>query len=521
MSESNKANDTQPGSSALQVSSVSDRGLNEKRPLNEDSFLADRERGIFSVADGVGGAEAGEVASQTAIEVLDEAFRHRVDGADIEDLMELAIQRANASIHQMAQDHVKFSQMATTIVALHVKGNIATIGHVGDSRLYRLTPAGQLLRETDDHSVVEEEVRAGRMTAEQAANHPSKNVISRALGAESDVEVDMKVIEVDDGTEFLLCTDGITRHIPDNELRQLLLQHDDLAAACEELKRICYERGAEDNLTAVIVSVGNPIPVGERNNDLQKTISPDAPVSAAELGSDTVETFLPPSRTAFPASPATAAAPLSAEAAIQHRLDVAAAPPPRSGVERTMTRLFLLVLFFGVLAAAFYAGRKYKGQIPYVDQSAPATADASPVPTVGDDPMLKFERARREVDNDPSTWLSTQLKNELARQAIAQPLESNDGEFLYLYGRASLLTGNNDEAARAFDAAITRANLASPQANATLKKEATLGLAAIALKSDKDRAAAQSRFDEIMRPLPSPASTSPSPSPSSSPSLTP
>ena len=113
---------------------LSDRGLNERRPLNEDSFLADRDRHIFAVADGVGGAEAGEVASQTAIEVLDEAFRHQLDGADIEDLMELAIQRANASIHQMAQDHAKFSMMATTIVALHLDGNVATIGHVGDSR---------------------------------------------------------------------------------------------------------------------------------------------------------------------------------------------------------------------------------------------------------------------------------------------------------------------------------------------------------------------------------------------------
>jgi serine/threonine protein phosphatase PrpC len=520
MSESNKSNGTQPAWPALQVSAVSDRGLNEKRPLNEDSFLADRERGIFSVADGVGGAEAGEVASQTAIEVLDEAFKHRLEGADIEDLMELAIQRANASIHQMAQDHVKFSMMATTIVALHVKGNIATIGHVGDSRLYRLTPAGQLLRETDDHSVVEEEVRAGRMTAEQAANHPSKNVISRALGAESDVEVDLKVLKIDEGTEFLLCSDGITRHIPDHELRELLLKHDDLTTACEELKRICYERGAEDNLTAIIVSVGDPIPADERNSDLQKTISPEASVLAAagkEPRADTIETFLPPSRTAFPGSPVTAATPAVTEPVIENRLNVAATPPPRSGVERTMTRLFLLVLFFGVIAAAFYAGRKYKGQIPYVDQSSTTTsAEASPVPTVGDDPMLKFERARREVDNDPSTWLSTQLKTELTRQAIAQPLESNDGEFLYLYGRASLLTGNNDEATRAFDAAITRANLASPQANATLKKEATLGLAAIALKSDKDRASAQSRFDEILRPLPSPAS-----SPSSSPSLAP
>src|SRR6476660_1262644 len=181
----------------VQSAALTDRGLNERRPLNEDALLHDRERGIFSVADGVGGAEAGEVASQTAIEVLDEAFRHKEDDADIEDLMELAIQRANASIHKMAQEHAKFAMMATTIVALHIKGNIATIGHVGDSRLYRLGPDGHLYRETEDHSVVEEEVRAGRMTAEQAANHPSKNIISRALGADDDVEVDLKVIEVE------------------------------------------------------------------------------------------------------------------------------------------------------------------------------------------------------------------------------------------------------------------------------------------------------------------------------------
>ena len=149
----------------VQSAALSDRGLNERRPLNEDAFLHDPERSIFAVADGVGGAEAGEVASQTAIEVLDEAFRHQTEGADIEDLMELAIQRANASIHQMAQEHTRFSMMATTIVALHLKGDVATFGHVGDSRLYRLTPDGQLHRETEDHSIVEEEVRAGRMTA--------------------------------------------------------------------------------------------------------------------------------------------------------------------------------------------------------------------------------------------------------------------------------------------------------------------------------------------------------------------
>src|SRR5207302_5018642 len=130
---------------------------------------------------------------------------------DIEDLMDIAIHSANRSIFEMAHDHPKLSAMTTTVVALHLDGHIATIGHVGDSRLYRLSPDGQLHRETADHSVVEEEVRAGRMTPEQAAHHPSKNVISRALGAEESVEVDMKTIEVEDGTRILLCTDGITR----------------------------------------------------------------------------------------------------------------------------------------------------------------------------------------------------------------------------------------------------------------------------------------------------------------------
>src|SRR5882672_4100811 len=139
--------------------SITDRGLNDRRPLNEDSFLEDNEHRIFAVADGVGGSEAGEVASHTAIEVLGEAFRHQLDDADIEDLMELAIQRANASINRMSHEHAKLSMMATTIVALHLNGKIATIGHVGDSRLYRLAPSGDLVRETEDHSIVEEEVR--------------------------------------------------------------------------------------------------------------------------------------------------------------------------------------------------------------------------------------------------------------------------------------------------------------------------------------------------------------------------
>ena len=227
---------TQPSELKLEFASVTDRGLSQKRPLNEDSMLVDAERRIFVVADGVGGAQAGEVASQTAVKVLGEAFRDHHDGDDIEDLMELAIQRANAAIYQMSHEQQQLSMMATTIVALHLDGRQATIGHVGDSRIYRLTPEGQLRRETDDHSVVEEEVRAGRMSAEQAAHHPSRNVISRALGAEQSVEVDLKTIEIDDGTTFLLCSDGITRHIPDGEISTLLSGEKSLEAACEVMK---------------------------------------------------------------------------------------------------------------------------------------------------------------------------------------------------------------------------------------------------------------------------------------------
>ena len=493
---------------AVEVQTVTDRGLNERRPLNEDSLLADSGRFIFAVADGVGGAEAGEVASQTAIEVLDEAFRHQADGDDVEDLMELAIQRANASIHQMAQDHAKFSMMATTIVALHLKGNIATIGHVGDSRLYRLTTEGDLLRETEDHSVVEEEVRAGRMTAEQAAHHPSKNVISRALGAEESVEVDLKTIEIEDGTEFLLCTDGITRHISDAELRQLLVTHDSLKTLCDELKSRCYERGAEDNLTAVVVRYGRRIPSDGRLEDLQRTISPETEkVAAVERESQpahgnfdvTEDALRSPSRVAFEARGNPEEGQISTP---ERKLNIYGSNPPKGGFFRAVGRLFMFLVFLAAVAGAFYAGRRYKGPIPFLKEGDEASAQVSPTPLV-EDPILKFEQSRREVDRDPNAWLSTQTKAELTRQGISSPLESSDPEFLYLHGRASLLSGNSEEAARAFELAIVKSDINPTPRNSTIRKEATLALAALAIKFDKEKPGALTHLEEMLpKPVP-------------------
>ena len=414
----------------ITAASVSDRGLNPKRPLNEDSLLSDTARGIFVVADGVGGAEAGEVASAAAIDVLNRAFDEKLAaGEDAEDMMELAIQRANNAIHQMAVENPRLSSMATTVVALHLDGRTATVGHVGDSRLYRLTPDGKLLRETADHSVVEEEVRAGRMTPEQAVNHPSKNVISRALGAEALVEVDMKTTEVEDGSTFLLCTDGITRHIPDSELREVLMSTGTADAICAELKQRCFQRGAEDNLTAVVVQVGAPkFPApaidDERTVDTRLESVPVVPVAPDARP-------VPPSRIAVPAATARA------------QTEVSVTKPTRRG--RPVLRFFIFLLFIAVAGSAFFGGVRYQKWLAVDNPAAP-----QPSPTQD---VISLEFMQSEVDRDPVKYLSESSSAPGKRNEFTTPMS------LYLYGRALMLTGKYREAMDTFELALTHAEV--------------------------------------------------------------
>src|ERR1041384_31954 len=457
----------------VQVGSISDRGLSDKRPLNEDSYLADAARGIFVVADGVGGADAGEIASQTAVDVLNDAFREKVaDGEDVEDRMELAIQRANSSIHQMAAENPRFSMMATTVVALHLDGNRATIGHVGDSRLYRLTPDGQLLRETEDHSVVEEEVRAARRPPEQAANHPSKNVISRALGAEKSVEADMKVIEVEDGSSFLLCSDGITRHIPDNELRQVLMSAANPSEVCEEMKRRCYQRGAEDNLTAVVVQIGEPkfetVALDEERTISTERPPADIPVAASSAPADIPTRLTPASRIAFPGP--SEAQQVQPNGRVQKS----------SGAGRAILRFFVFLLFLAVAVGAFYGGMRYQQQ-----QTATQTA-ASPTP-VGTPDNSAFASKRAAVDADPQKWLNDNVPAQMTKEAIAKATDSKDAEFLYLYGRAQMLKGDHREADQAFAAALNNVR-AGTNTTLSLDTELKLASASAALKMNQANA---------------------------------
>jgi protein phosphatase len=354
--------------------------------------------------------------------------------------------------------------MATTIVSLHLDADRATIGHVGDSRLYRLAPNGQLFRETADHSMVEEEVRAGRMTPEQAANHPSKNVISRALGAEESVEVDLKTIEVEEGTCFLLCSDGITRHITDPELRELLSTSRPPDEVCQEMKRRCYERGAEDNLTAVIVQVG--VPKFDADDDGDRTVAtariqplaPTAPLSASAVSSPPPP-ITPASRVAFPGPNA----PVAAEANMTSRTQVA---PPKRRRGGFGFLIFLLIIAVG--AGAFYGGMKYP-----VIRSWIAPPKPTPTVTPSPDRSSDLEQKRAAVDANPQKWISDHLP--------ISPEDHDSPEFMYLYGRALMLTGDQAGALRFFDLALTNVRQES-KGKLPLDAELRLASASAALK---------------------------------------
>ncbi len=236
----------------IKVGIVCDRGLNPKRPVNQDSFLSVLQHGLFAVFDGVGGQRAGEVASSMAAETVEESLEN-INADSSHDLITRAIKFANRDIYERAEGEPEYQTMATTVALLHIANHRATIAHVGDSRVYRLEE-GYFYRETIDHTDVNDDLRAGLLA--ELRGTKNRNVINRALGAEADVEVELKTIMVPDGARFLLCSDGIYRHMADEEIASVLAQTKDPQRAADELKRIVLSRGADDNLTAIVVQVG-------------------------------------------------------------------------------------------------------------------------------------------------------------------------------------------------------------------------------------------------------------------------
>jgi PPM family protein phosphatase len=221
-----------------------------KRRHNEDTFVI--EPPLFAVADGMGGAQAGEVASRMAAA----AFReyHDADELAPAERVQAIIQEANRRIYDRAQSDTGSSGMGTTVTAALVESGQVAIGHVGDSRAYRLRD-GRLEQLTEDHSLVADLMRTGRLTPEEAEAHPQRSVITRALGTDSEVDVDIQTLDPLPGDVFLLCSDGLTTMVSNERIVELVERSSSLDQAAKALVKAANRGGGEDNITVVLFAV--------------------------------------------------------------------------------------------------------------------------------------------------------------------------------------------------------------------------------------------------------------------------
>ena len=217
-----------------------------QRSANEDSYFA--RAPVFVVADGMGGAQAGEVASKVAAEAFEPG--NSADESP-EPYLRGVVEAANARIHELSQEDASRSGMGTTLTAAMVHGEEISLAHVGDSRAY-LWRDDELRRLTSDHSLVEELRRQGRLTETQAAEHPQRSIITRALGPEPTVNVDTMTYPARPGDVLLLCSDGLTTMLPDERIQEVLAETPDLRAAVRRLIGEANEAGGRDNITVIV-----------------------------------------------------------------------------------------------------------------------------------------------------------------------------------------------------------------------------------------------------------------------------
>jgi protein phosphatase len=305
-----------------QFAGASDPGRRRRR--NEDSYVIDPP--LFAVADGMGGAQAGEVASKLAAGAVKER------GADVEEL----IQEANRRVHQRSIEDPNASGMGTTLTVASVENGIVSIGHVGDSRAY-LVRDGRLEQVTDDHSLVGELMRSGKLSAEEAETHPQRSVITRALGTDPDVDVDMFPIETRTGDLFLICSDGLTTMVDDRKILELVEQHrDDLQTLVKSLIKAANKGGGEDNITVVAFDITD-------DDATEQTVVRAAP-EPDEVEPDEEDTL-----TEADAIPVVDTMVVSAdEIAAAYEQQESQKPPKRRRLTRVLSFLVVVALLVGV-----------------------------------------------------------------------------------------------------------------------------------------------------------------------------
>ncbi len=232
----------------MRIGSKTDKG--RVREQNEDSY--GYRANLFVVADGMGGHEAGEVASGIAVETILKAALQ----PDIAAALEQAVLQANEAILEETDRHPAYQGMGTTVAVLVLEGSRAYITHVGDSRIYRWSAgSAQLEQLTDDHSLVAELVKNGGLTAAEAQTHPQRNILTRALGTRGLAEMEIKRIPADPGDKFLLCSDGLSGLVQEDELRALIGAAEPPQQIVERLVDLANERGGNDNITAILIEI--------------------------------------------------------------------------------------------------------------------------------------------------------------------------------------------------------------------------------------------------------------------------
>ena len=247
---------------------VSDVG--RKRKGNEDALFLNEEQKLYVVADGMGGHAAGEVASRVAVEAIAEFVELTGGNQEITwpfglddsisyegNRLKTAVRHANSRVIEAMRESAEYEGMATTVAAVLVDGAVANFAHVGDSRIY-LWSGGQIVQLTRDHSWVNEQIQSGAISAEQARSHPLRNVVTRALGGRADLVVDIQSRRMAAGDLLLLCSDGLTTMVADEEIARILGESQgDVVRAAAALVGEANERGGEDNITVVLLKFGD------------------------------------------------------------------------------------------------------------------------------------------------------------------------------------------------------------------------------------------------------------------------
>ncbi len=244
--------------------------VGRKRKGNEDALFLNEEQRLYVVADGMGGHAAGEVASKVAVDAIAEFVELTGGNQEITwpfglddtisyegNRLKTAVRHANSRVLEATRESAEYEGMATTVAAVLVDGDVANLAHVGDSRIY-VWSAGVFEQLTRDHSWVNEQIENGAISPEQARSHPLRNVVTRALGGRADLQVDVQARRMAAGDMLLLCSDGLTTMVPDEDIARVLGDAGgDVKEAVLALVGLANERGGEDNVTVVLLKFGD------------------------------------------------------------------------------------------------------------------------------------------------------------------------------------------------------------------------------------------------------------------------